>query len=145
MPLSFCDKQPKTQSLRGLQGSLGLLVAGEGEEGHCTVCGGKQPSVLCKARGSIMTQTEYTATLAISLSLWAMISYTSSGMTPGLAGNSVMPGKYCRGQELPSQSDLEVLGAVADTSQEARSPLFLPQGSELTPSIHYIRFPECPF
>ena len=92
-----------------------------------------------------MTQTEYTATLAISLSLWAMISYTSSGLTPGLAGYSAMPGKYCRGQGLPSQADLEVLGAVADPSQEARSPLFLPQGSELTPSIRYIRFPECPF
>lgn len=29
--------------------------------------------------------------------------------------------------------------------REARSPLFLLQGSELTPSISYNRFPECLF
>lgn len=36
-----------------------------------------------------MTQTEYVATLAISLSLWAKISYTNSGFPLlGLAGYS---------------------------------------------------------
>lgn len=54
------------------------------------------------------TQT-HTTTPAISLGVWATISYTNLGATLGIAGYSVRPGWHGRGWEWSLQAKLEMV------------------------------------
>lgn len=87
-----------------------------------------------------MTQT-HTATLVISLSLWATISYTNSGVTLGIAGYSARPGRHRRAQSCLCERTHRWYHCC---DQSESKELFLPLGPELIQSVSYNRVPECP-